>query len=95
MFSKENGKDILSGKIYVVDIIFGYTNESLCREFSKCKFIEEEIINESCILAILEELNQFKRNGVWDLVPCPQGKSVIGTKQIFWNKINENGNLYK
>ena len=31
-------------------------------------------------LAMQEELNQFERNNVWDLVPRPSSQSVIGTK---------------
>ena len=38
-----------------------------------------------------DELNQFQRNEVWYLVPRPSHQSVIGTKWIFRNKMNENG----
>jgi hypothetical protein len=34
--TKRKGKDILLVKIYVDDIIFNATNESLCKEFLKC-----------------------------------------------------------
>jgi len=37
-----------------------------------------------------EELNQFKRSEVWDLVPKPNGINVIGTKWIYKNKSDEN-----
>ena len=37
--------------------------------------------------------NQFKRNIVWDLVPRPSEKSVIGTKWVFKNKADEQGNI--
>ena len=37
-----------------------------------------------------EELNQFERNNVWDLVPRPSSRSVIGTKWVFKNKSDEN-----
>ena len=37
-----------------------------------------------------DELNQFKRNEVWDLVPCPKGKLTIGRKWVFRNKLDEN-----
>ncbi|KAH9802179.1 hypothetical protein KPL71_001272 [Citrus sinensis] len=45
--------------------------------------------DESWILAMQEELNQFKRNNVWKLVPKPEHQSVIGTKWIFRNKMDE------
>ena len=37
-----------------------------------------------------EELNQFERNNVWDLVPRPSSRSIIGTKWVFKNKSDEN-----
>jgi len=36
-----------------------------------------------------EELNQFKRNEVWELVQRPKNVNVIGTKWIFKNKSDE------
>ncbi|GJS52033.1 retrovirus-related pol polyprotein from transposon TNT 1-94 [Tanacetum coccineum] len=38
-----------------------------------------------------EELNQFVANDVWELVPLPISQSVIGTKWVFRNKLDENG----
>jgi len=40
-----------------------------------------------------EELNQFKRSEVWDLVPKPNDINVIGTKWIYKNKSDENGTV--
>ena len=45
------------------------------------------------IIAMQEELNQFERNNVWELVPRPENQSVIGTKWVFKNKADENGNI--
>ncbi|GKB97369.1 retrovirus-related pol polyprotein from transposon TNT 1-94, partial [Tanacetum coccineum] len=42
-----------------------------------------------------EELNQFERNKVWTLVPKPHGKTIIGTKWIWKNKMDENGIVIK
>jgi primosomal protein N' len=39
--------------------------------------------------AIHEELNNFKRNQVWELVERPKGRNVIGTKLVFLNKQNQ------
>ena len=36
--------------------------------------------DESWIMAMQEELNQFERNNVWELVPKPEHQSIIGTK---------------
>lgn len=38
-----------------------------------------------------EELNQFEALKVWQLVPRPKDKSVIGTKWVFKNKKDEDG----
>ena len=40
-----------------------------------------------------EELDQFKKNEVWELVPRPKEKSIIGTKWVFKNKLDESGNI--
>ena len=47
--------------------------------------------DESWIMAMQEELNQFERNNVWELVPKPEHQSVIGTKWVFRNKMDESG----
>ncbi|WVZ76532.1 hypothetical protein U9M48_024501 [Paspalum notatum var. saurae] len=38
-----------------------------------------------------EELENFKRNHVWDLVEPPPNCRPIGTKWVFKNKQGENG----
>eukprot|EP00253_Pinus_taeda_P025170 PITA_25170 len=38
-----------------------------------------------------EELEQIEKNNIWELVPRPHDKNIIGTKWIFKNKLNENG----
>ena len=42
-----------------------------------------------------EELHGFKRNNVWTLVPRPKSHSVIGTKWVFKNKMNEEGEVVR
>ena len=41
------------------------------------KSINEAIIDESWIEAMKEELSQFERNKVWNLVPNNQGKTTV------------------
>jgi len=41
-------------------------------------------------MAMQEELNNFKRNHVWDLVERPK-TNVISTKWVFRNKQDEHG----
>ncbi|XP_010476022.1 PREDICTED: uncharacterized protein LOC104755356 [Camelina sativa] len=43
------------------------------------------------IIAMEEELEQFERNDVWELVRRPIDVNIIGTKWIFKNKIDESG----
>ncbi|GKF43866.1 retrovirus-related pol polyprotein from transposon TNT 1-94 [Tanacetum coccineum] len=38
-----------------------------------------------------EELNQFIANDVWELVSQPKNMTMIGTKWVFRNKLDENG----
>ena len=42
-----------------------------------------------------EELHQFERNQVWHLVPRPSNGSVIGTRWVYRNKINEEGKIIR
>ena len=51
--------------------------------------------DESWILAMQEELNQFERSDVWELVPRPKNQSVVGTKWVFRNKVDEHGMIVR
>ena len=42
-----------------------------------------------------EELNQFKRNKIWNLAPRPKYHHIIGAKWVFRNKIDEQGIITK
>ena len=55
------------------------------------KHIEEAENDVNWINAMQEELNQFTRNKVWDLVERPSEYPIIGTKWIYKNKLDENG----
>ncbi|GKE07493.1 retrovirus-related pol polyprotein from transposon TNT 1-94, partial [Tanacetum coccineum] len=55
------------------------------------KNIKEAIKEESWTMAMKEELNQFVTNDVWILVPPPENQTIIGTKWVFKNKLDENG----
>jgi len=57
------------------------------------KNVKEAMTDEFWIEAMQEELNQFKRSEVWDLVPRPEGMNVIDTKWIFKNKSDEHGTV--
>ncbi|GJZ43900.1 retrovirus-related pol polyprotein from transposon TNT 1-94 [Tanacetum coccineum] len=55
------------------------------------KDVKEALKDKSWVVAMQEELNQFVANDVWELVPLPISQSVIGTKWVFRNNIDENG----
>jgi len=57
------------------------------------KNVKEAMTDEFWIEAMQEELNQFKRSEVWDLVPRLEGINVIGTKWVYKNKSDENGSV--
>ena len=38
---------------------------------------------------------QFERNKVWHLIPCPNDRIVIGTRWVFKNKRDEEGNVIR
>ncbi|MCI43788.1 gag-pol polyprotein, partial [Trifolium medium] len=66
------------------------TNSCFVSKFEP-KNVKEALTDEFWIGAMQEELNQFKRSEVWDLVPRPDGINVIGTKWVYKNKSDENG----
>ncbi|GKB17990.1 retrovirus-related pol polyprotein from transposon TNT 1-94, partial [Tanacetum coccineum] len=55
------------------------------------KNVNEALMDDSWIVIMQEELNQFIANDVWDLVPQPRNMTTIGTKWVFRNKLDENG----
>ncbi|GJU45537.1 zf-CCHC domain-containing protein [Tanacetum coccineum] len=55
------------------------------------KNVNEALKDESWIIAMQEELNQFIANNIWELVPQPKNITIIGTKWVYRNKLDENG----
>ena len=56
---------------------------------------EESKRNEQWIKEMEEELSQIKKNETCELVPRPKDRSVFGTKWVFRNKLNEDGQVTK
>ena len=52
---------------------------------------EEAKNDEHWIKEMKEELSQIEKNETWELVPRPMDRNVIGTKWVFINKLNEDG----
>ena len=70
------------------------SNECLYHSFlsqTEPKKVEEALQDADWVQAMPEELNKFKRNKVWTLVPRPKDKTIIGTKWVFRNKTDSDG----
>ena len=77
--------------------MFRNIEESLMGLVSLIKLtsIDEALQDNDWILVMQEELNQFTRNDVWDLVLKPKGFNIIGTKWVFQNKLSEQGEVVR
>jgi hypothetical protein len=66
---------------------------NFCEHYSFVSSIEPFRVDEALqdpdwVLSMQEELNNFKRNEVWSLVPRPK-QNIVGTKWVFRNKQDE------
>ncbi|KAI3523650.1 hypothetical protein L1887_01930 [Cichorium endivia] len=55
------------------------------------KKVDEALHDADWIKAMQDELHEFERHKVWTLVPLPPGKTIIGTRWVFRNKMDEDG----
>ncbi|WVZ70572.1 LOW QUALITY PROTEIN: hypothetical protein U9M48_019228 [Paspalum notatum var. saurae] len=53
--------------------------------------VSHALSDPNCVNAMHEELENFERNHVWDLVESPSNCRPIGTKWVFKNKQSEDG----
>ncbi|GJV05881.1 retrovirus-related pol polyprotein from transposon TNT 1-94 [Tanacetum coccineum] len=51
--------------------------------------IKEAMADHSWIKSMQDELNQFERLQVWELIPRPEGKNIIALKWLWKNKQEE------
>ena len=56
---------------------------------------KDALQDENLVEAMHDELHQFQKNDVWTLIPKPAEVNIIGTKWIFHNKTNEEGNVIR
>ena len=59
------------------------------------KNVNDALNDSNWIVGMHDELNQFTRNDVWFLVPKTDDMNIIGTKWVFRNKMDENGNIIR
>ncbi|MCQ7222062.1 hypothetical protein NP006_23455, partial [Salmonella enterica] len=55
--------------------------------------IKDALLDPDWILAMQDELAQFERSQVWELVPRPNDSSIITTKWVFRNKLDDQGKI--
>ncbi|XP_074283797.1 uncharacterized protein LOC141608335 [Silene latifolia] len=73
---------------------------NFCAHYSFLSELEPSNINDALtdpdwVIAMQEELNQFERSKVWHLEPRPRDRSVIGTKWVFRNKLDDAGKIVR
>jgi len=59
------------------------------------KNVNDALNDSNWIVVMQDELNQFTRNDVWFLVPKTNDMNIIGTKWVFRNKMDEDGNIVR
>ncbi|KAJ9538956.1 hypothetical protein OSB04_031689 [Centaurea solstitialis] len=59
------------------------------------KEIDDALRDPARVSAMQEELAEFIRNNVWLLVPRPRKRTIIGSKWIFRNKLDEIGTIIR
>ncbi|GKD53395.1 retrovirus-related pol polyprotein from transposon TNT 1-94, partial [Tanacetum coccineum] len=104
--SLENNEiiNIKESKSHPLDNVIGNLNQKTLRSQAQdkgnlfCflstiepKNVNEALKDESWVMAMQEELNQFISNDVWELVPNSMDMTIIGTKWVYRNKLDENG----
>ncbi|GJZ08369.1 retrovirus-related pol polyprotein from transposon TNT 1-94 [Tanacetum coccineum] len=93
--------NIKESRNHLLENVIGHLNQRTLRSQAQnqsnffCtiepKNVNEALGDESWIVAMQEELNQFVANDVWELVPQPRNMTIIVTKWVFRNKLDENG----
>jgi hypothetical protein len=59
------------------------------------KNFNESSTNDRWVKVMNEELDQIEKNNTWEMVQRPEGKNVTGSKWIFKNKMNEQGQVIR
>ncbi|XP_070057453.1 uncharacterized mitochondrial protein AtMg00820-like [Nicotiana tomentosiformis] len=84
-FVHNNGKYSLEESVRVV---FDETNIISERQEQDDEAIG---LDANWVNAMQDELNQFERSQIWHMIPKPKNRSVISTKWVFRNKLDEDG----
>ncbi|XP_070046337.1 uncharacterized protein [Nicotiana tomentosiformis] len=74
------------------DLVIGLPNIKF-KEDRVCEACAKGKQDADWVNAMQDELNQFDRSQVWHLVLRTKDRSVIGTKWVFRNKLDEDGTV--
>ncbi|XP_070040806.1 uncharacterized protein [Nicotiana tomentosiformis] len=95
MWNKRLGHASLNqlNKIVSGDLAIGLPNikfkeDKICDAYVRGKKMDADRVN-----VIKDELNQFERSQVWNLVPRLKDRTMIGTKWVFRNKLDGDGTV--
>ena len=53
--------------------------------------IKDTLLDDEWIIAMQEELAEFERKKVWNLVLKPKRYTIVGTRWVFHNKLDDSG----
>nr|KAJ0223121.1 hypothetical protein LSAT_V11C200078420 [Lactuca sativa] len=59
------------------------------------KGIKDALQDADWVKAMQEDLAEFECNNVWDLVPTPEGVSIVGSRWVYRNNSDEDGVIIK
>ncbi|XP_019252675.1 PREDICTED: uncharacterized protein LOC109231470 [Nicotiana attenuata] len=59
------------------------------------KKVEETLKDSSWVQSMKVELDQFDKKQVWELLPKPANATIVRTKWVFKNKLNEGGKVVR
>ena len=53
------------------------------------KTINIDLDHSDWVQTMQEEINEFKHNKLWRLIPTPKDASMVGLKWVFGNKLDK------
>ena len=68
-------------------------NESCLLSQIEPKIVKDTLENDDWYKDTEEKIEKIEKNKTWSLFPRPTNKNVIGTKWVFRNKLDENGEI--